>query len=210
MSHDHGSGSAAPNHHAHHSGFSGLTGLLAALSMTRRRGPMARLAIDLTGATAGEDVVDVGCGPGVACRLAATAGMTVTGVDPAPVMLRVARALDRRGRVSWLAGSAEDLPLPAATADVLWMLSTVHHVPDVELALAEVRRVLRPGGRFLAVERQAERGATGLASHGWLPEQAEALADLARAAGLTDVEVAAHSLPRGPVLSVTARRAQAV
>ncbi len=106
----------------------------------------------------------------------------------------------------WLTGRAEQLPLPDDAIDVVWTLSTIHHVPDVEGALAEARRVLRDGGRFLAVERQVQPGATGLASHGWLPEQAEALAKLASAAGFVDIAVSSHRLPRGPVLAVTARR----
>jgi ubiquinone/menaquinone biosynthesis C-methylase UbiE len=203
MSHTH---LTAPNHHADHPGFAGVGGLVAALSMIRGRTPMARLAITLTGASAGEDVVDVGCGPGVACRVAAEAGMNVAGVDPAAVMLKVARRLDRHGRVRWLTGRAEQLPLPDQAADVVWTLSCIHHVPDVEGALVEAKRVLRGGGRFLAVEREVQPGSTGLASHGWTPEQAEALAELASAAGFADVTVTTHRLPRGPVLAVTARR----
>jgi len=197
----------APNHHAHHPGFAGLSGLFAALSMVRGRQPMARLALELTDATTGESVIDVGSGPGVAARLAAARGLLVTGVEPADVMLRVARTLDVRRKVTWMQGRAEDVPMPDASADVVWTLSCIHHVPDVAGALAEAVRVLRPGGRFLAIEREVVAGATGLASHGWTPDQAEALAALARTAGLTDVAVGTHVLPRGTVLSVFARRA---
>ena len=56
----------------------------------------ARLAVRLSGMESDDVVVDVGCGPGVAVRYAAQLGATVTGVDPAPVMLRVARLLTRR------------------------------------------------------------------------------------------------------------------
>lgn len=117
-----------------------------------------------------------------------------------------ARLLDRRGRVTWKTGYAEHLPLPDGAADVVWVLSTIHHVPDVERALAEARRVLRLGGRFVAIERKTVPGATGLASHGWLPEQAEALADLVRAGGFVDVSAVERVLPRGPVLAVAAHR----
>ena len=206
MPHEHSGDGPAPNPHADHPGFHGVGGLIAALSMLRGRGPMARLAIELTGAQRREDVADVGCGPGVAARLAASAGMNVTGIDPADVMLRVARLLDRRGRVTWKTGYAEHLPLPDGAADVVWVLSTIHHVPDVERALAEARRVLRLGGRFVAIERKTVPGATGLASHGWLPERAEALADLVRAGGFVDVSAVERVLPRGPVLAVAAHR----
>ena len=55
----------------------------------------ARLAEQLSGLHPGDKVVDVGCGPGTAVRRAARLGASVIGVDPAPVMLRVARILTR-------------------------------------------------------------------------------------------------------------------
>lgn len=51
----------------------------------------AQLAIDLSELDAGERLVDIGCGPGIAVRHARARGAEVIGVDPAPVMLRVAR-----------------------------------------------------------------------------------------------------------------------
>ncbi len=62
--------SLVPNHHAHHRGFSGLTGWLAARSMSTGRTGNAELAIELTELRPGDRVVDIGCGPGVAARLA--------------------------------------------------------------------------------------------------------------------------------------------
>ena len=56
--------------------------------------------------------------------------------------------------------------------------------------------MLRPGGRFLAGERQSEPGAQGLHSHGWTPEQAEAFADACRAHGFFDVRVEEHLMNR--------------
>ena len=87
---------AAPNHHADYPGFAGVAGLVAALSMAVGRKGDAELAVRLSGMGPGDTVVDIGCGPGVAARYAARLGATVTGVDPAPVMLRVARLLTRR------------------------------------------------------------------------------------------------------------------
>ena len=54
------------------------------------RGAVGRFAADLTVGLAVDQVVDLGCGPGVAAREAARRGARVTGVDPAPVMLRLA------------------------------------------------------------------------------------------------------------------------
>ncbi len=196
-----------PNHHGHHPGFSGLGGLVAALSMTVGRRGDAELAADLAGLRAGDDVVDVGCGPGMAVRLAATRGANVVGVDPAPVMLDVARGTTRRSvGITWKVGRAESVPLPDASADVVWALSSVHHWPDVRGGVAEVARVLRPGGRFVAIEHQAEAGATGHGSHGWTTAQAETFAGLCWDAGLADADVSTHTGPKRPALAVVAHR----
>jgi ubiquinone/menaquinone biosynthesis C-methylase UbiE len=207
-----GGDALVPNHHADHPGFAGLGGLVAAWTFTIGRRGDAALAVRLTGLAPGEVVVDVGCGPGVAVRHAAAAGAgSVTGVDPATVMLRVGAVVgavrpSQRRRVRYVAGTAEALPLDDGHADVVWSLATVHHWRDLERGLAEVRRVLRPGGRFLAVERRSAPGATGHASHGWTDGQAAAFADCCRAAGFRDVTVATHaSDPRRRVLTVLAR-----
>jgi ubiquinone/menaquinone biosynthesis C-methylase UbiE len=195
---------ARPNHHAHYGSFAGLRGLLAALTMVPGREPTARLAAQLTGLSPQDRLVDVGCGPGSAARHAARQGSAVTGVDPAPVMLAVARLLPVRGLVTWREGTAEKLPLEDGSATVLWALSTVHHWADPQLALHEVRRVLQPGGRLLAVERHGDPEASGLASHGWSRAQADAFADQCREAGFTDVDVSTHRPGRGEVLAVRA------
>ena len=75
--------------------------------------------------------------PRVAARLSAERSAIVTGIDPAPVMLRVASRADRRRSVTWLR-VAEALPLPDRSHDVAWSLSTVHHWPDLMAGLAEV------------------------------------------------------------------------
>ena len=194
-----------PNHHADHAGFSGITGWLAARTMNRGRTGDAELAIALTGLRPGERVVDIGCGPGVAARLAAERGGVVTGVDPASVMLRVARRADRGRAVTWKRGVAEARPLPDGSQHVAWSLSTVHHWPDLDGGLVEVRRVLTPGNRFLATERRTSPGATGLASHGWTPAQADRFAELCESAGFADVTVSNHDSARGVLLAVLAR-----
>jgi ubiquinone/menaquinone biosynthesis C-methylase UbiE len=185
----------APNHHAHHPGFSGISGLAAAATFSVGRRPAADLAVHLAGVVRGDDLVDIGCGPGVAMRRAVAAGAaSVVGIDPATVMLRVGRVLSRlhvgsSAAVRYLEGSAEALPLPDGSASVVWSLSTVHHWRDLDLGLAEARRILRTSGRLLAIERQVEPGATGHASHGWTREQADLFAELCTTAGFTSVEV---------------------
>ncbi len=200
-------GALAPNHHGGHPGFSGITGFLAGLTMVLGRLRIARLACDLAGVSADDRVVDVGCGPGAAAREAARRGAEVTGVDPALVMLGMARRLTfRKLSVRWTEGVAEDLPLSDETATVVWSLATVHHWPLLDEGLAEARRVLKPGGRLLAIERKTRPGAKGLASHGWIREQAEAFAERCHEAGFTDVTVERHKPGWFPQLSVLAIR----
>lgn len=203
--HTHAPVPAPPNHHAHHRGFAGVSGAAIALVMAVGGGDRARLAIDLTGAGPQDTVVDLGCGPGTAVRRAARHGATVIGVDPARVMRRVATALSLgRPGVRYLDGSAEAIPLDDASATVVWSIATVHHWQDIDAGLAEARRVLRPGGRFLAVERHSAPGAKGLHSHGWTPAQAEAFAEACRAHGFVDVRTDEHHMGRHDVLAVLA------
>jgi ubiquinone/menaquinone biosynthesis C-methylase UbiE len=119
-------------------------------------------------------------------------------------MLRMARLVTRRrSAITWADGSAEALPVPDDSATIVWALATVHHWRDVDAGLAEVCRVLAPGGRLLAVERQSPPGATGFASHGWTTEQAESFAALCRSAGFRDVTVASRRAGRRSVWAIS-------
>ena len=198
----------APNHHADHPGMHGIAGLLAGVSMALGGHARARLAIELAGLRPDDDVVDVGCGPGRAARAAAQRARTVVGVDPAPMMLRMAQLHPTRGRsrLSWVPGTAEDLPVGDRAASVVWSIATVHHWRDIDAGLGEAARVLRPGGRLVVIERWRPPSATsGLASHGWTDDQAAAFADACGAAGFVGVE---HGRPgEGRLVSVVGRRA---
>ena len=195
-----------PNHHADFPGFAGLSGLLAAASMVLGGRGNARLAERLSGLAPGEAVADIGCGPGTAARRAARLGAQVIGVDPAPVMLRLARLLTprRAAAVRYLQGSAEALPLPDSSVSVAWSIACVHHWADLDAGLREARRVLKPGGRLVALERLTRPGATGLASHGWTAGQASAFAERCRAHGFTDASTTQHEGGRRTTVSVTA------
>lgn len=192
-----------PNHHAHYPGFAGLSGVLAALSMLGREGD-ARLVEELSGLGPEDTVLDIGCGPGTAVRHAARLGATATGVDPAPVMLRVARFLTRStGPVRYLAGTAEALPVPDGSASVVWAVASVHHWTDLDAGLREARRVLRPGGRLVAVERRTHPGARGHASHGWTDEQARAFGERCLQHGFAGPQAGRHRTGHRTTMSVT-------
>jgi 2-polyprenyl-3-methyl-5-hydroxy-6-metoxy-1,4-benzoquinol methylase len=93
-------------------------------------------------------VLDVGCGEGRFAANLAQAGMAVVGVDVAEEPLRRARArhpsLDLR-----MVPAESAWPLPDASFDVVWAGETIEHVADTRGWLAELRRLLRPGGRLL-------------------------------------------------------------
>jgi ubiquinone/menaquinone biosynthesis C-methylase UbiE len=181
-------------------------GLVAALSRTFGRKGNAQLAVRLSGMDSGDRVVDVGCGPGVAVRYAARYGATVTGVDPAPVMLRVARLFTWRSvKVRYVEGAAEAIPLPDGSSSVVWSIATVHHWSDLDAGLREVRRVLLSGGRLVAMERRAQPGARGHRSHGWTDEQATVFAERCRAHDFSDVCLERATIGRRPTVSVVAR-----
>jgi ubiquinone/menaquinone biosynthesis C-methylase UbiE len=122
------------------------------------------------------------------------------------VMLRLARFLTRRSApaVRYAEGSAEALPLPDSSVSVAWSIACVHHWADLDTGLQEARRALKPGGRLVAIERLTRPGATGLASHGWTPEQASAFADRCRAHGFTGARVDRHGAGRRAKVSVRA------
>lgn len=202
-----------PNHHGDHPGFRGPVSYLIGLSMVAAHRHDAELVCDLTGVGAGDTVVDVGCGPGTAARVAARRGAAVTGVDPSPAMLRLARLLTavqpwrRRGPVTWVRAGVEAMPVEDGSTSICWSLAAVHHWPHLEEGLGEVHRILRPGGTFLALERLTEPGATGMASHGWTPDQADAFARLLTDRGFADPRVERHRVGRDrKVVTVIATR----
>ena len=94
-------------------------------------------------------LVDVGCGTGRFAAFAkARRGGRVWGVDPAPEMLRRARARPDAVGIGWKQAGAERLPFTGGWFDAAHMHLVVHTLPDRPAALAETARVLMPGGRF--------------------------------------------------------------
>jgi len=95
-------------------------------------------------------VLDVGCGTGQSRRIYAPQARTYTGVDLSRVALRVARA--RHGGSAWLQGDAHRLPFADGSFDVIAFSSVLHHLADIEIALAAARRVVTPGGLIFAFD----------------------------------------------------------
>jgi ubiquinone/menaquinone biosynthesis C-methylase UbiE len=198
-----------PNHHADDNAkFGGPMGYLAALTMIVGRGGDGEVVTELAGVSETDHVLDIGCGPGTAARIAAATGARVTGIDPAQPMLDLAGVLTRlrtpAGPVEWIRAGCEDVPAADDTYSVCWSLASVHHWPDLEAGLTEVRRVLKPGGQFIALEKQSPPDADGLASHGWTAGQAERFAAMLPDFGFRDAAVENHIRGRRETVTVRA------
>jgi ubiquinone/menaquinone biosynthesis C-methylase UbiE/DNA-binding transcriptional ArsR family regulator len=98
-------------------------------------------------------VGDLGCGSGRIAATVAPYARSVVAVDSSPEMLEVARArLAGFGNVEVVQGRIEELPLAPASLDLALVVHLLHHVVDPTAALAEVARVLRPGGRVVVAD----------------------------------------------------------
>ena len=100
----------------------------------------------------GQRVVDLATGTGDLALLAAARGGRVIGLDLAPRMIALARRKPGASAVRFLVGDMTSLPLPPASVDVVTTGYGLRNVPELDRALAEIARVLRPGGRFLSLD----------------------------------------------------------
>jgi SAM-dependent methyltransferase len=91
-------------------------------------------------------VLDVGCGDGQVSRLAAAQGSQVVGLDP--TWNQVVVAHKRAAGPAYARAGAAALPVATASVDAVVACLVFEHIRDVDAAIAEVARVLRPGGRF--------------------------------------------------------------
>jgi SAM-dependent methyltransferase len=112
--------------------------------------PVAAHLVRFAGIRAGESVLDVGTGTGVVAVTAARTGARVSALDLTPELLVQARENARiagHSEIAWQEGDAENLPYPDASFDVV--VSQFGHMfaPRPEVAVAEMRRVLKPSGR---------------------------------------------------------------
>jgi SAM-dependent methyltransferase len=105
---------------------------------------------------AGRTLVDLGCGSGYWLPRYATSAARVIGVEPDPSLLPLATA--RSEVVTVLPGSAEHLPLGDASVDVVHARFAYFWPPACQRGLAEVLRVLRPGGTLVMVDNDTRRG----------------------------------------------------
>lgn len=105
----------------------------------------------VAGAAAGR-VLEIGIGSGLNLAAYPAAVREVLGLDPSPRLLARAKRAASRAPVRLIEGSAEAIPLDTGSVDSVVTTWTLCSIPRADLALAEMRRVLRPGGRLLFVE----------------------------------------------------------
>jgi ubiquinone/menaquinone biosynthesis C-methylase UbiE len=104
------------------------------------------------------DLLDVGCGTGTFAAMVSGAGLPakIVGLDYAASMCRMAhqkaRAASATDRVRFLNGDSEHLPFAAGSFDVITCSNSFHHYPHPDLAVQEMHRVLRPGGRLVILD----------------------------------------------------------
>ena len=104
-----------------------------------------------------DSVLDACCGTGDLALEAQRAGARVTGLDFSERMLE--RARSKSGAVQWVRGDVLALPFPDESFDVVTVGFGIRNVEDLEAGLAELCRVLRPGGRLGCLEITRPRGA---------------------------------------------------
>jgi SAM-dependent methyltransferase len=116
--------------------------------------PYLRPIVDRAG-TKGSDILEIGLGYGSLGQHLASRGRTYQGLDiaeePVGLMQLRLQAVDRAHVGQARQGSALDLPFPPEAFDVVVSIGTLHHTGNLVRSIAEVRRVLRPGGRAVVM-----------------------------------------------------------
>lgn len=143
----------------------------------RVRGLYQRLFSGLLAEHRSKRLLDAGCGTGIYFDVLSQFADTIEAVDTSPEMIQVARTYcEETGLVSIHphVGSVEALAYPDGSFDTVVELDVLHHVGDIRKALAEIYRVLQPGGRFLIFEPNIWNPLMFLA-HALPPEERRAL-----------------------------------
>jgi ubiquinone/menaquinone biosynthesis C-methylase UbiE len=149
-------------------------------------------------------VLDVGCGTGtLALALTSRVGTgAVHGIDASPEMIAVAKekAAKTGSTVDFQVALIEAIPFPAATFDLVTSSLMLHHLPDdlKRTGLGEIRRVLKPGGRFMALDFAAHSHSLGpdrplshllsIFGHSRGESMVDTLMPMLKDAGFSDVE----------------------
>lgn len=104
----------------------------------------------LGGFAPGARIADLGCGSGVFTSLLQRRGFDCVGVDLSPKLIRIAR--QTYPDVEFREGDIEHLPFADESFDGVLLAGVLHHLPELSACAAEIKRILRPGGRFVGFD----------------------------------------------------------
>ncbi|RIQ31041.1 class I SAM-dependent methyltransferase [Jiangella rhizosphaerae] len=160
-----------------------------------------RAVVDLAELRAGETVLEVGCGPGMALELAAqrTGAEHAAAVDPSETFVAMARK--RVPRADVRVAGAEDVPFPDASFAAIYTLASMHHWDDRDAGLLTLAAKLAPGGRLLLAERLLDRPGHGI-TPAQLGEVSARLADV----GQTGVRTVQRRIGRRTLAVIVSER----
>jgi SAM-dependent methyltransferase len=164
--------------------------------------PNFRVILGELALTREDYLLEVGCGGGAMLKRALESGCRAAAVDHSPDMVRLALQENRdavlEGRLEVRESGADALPFPNATFTCAAMTGVLGFLPDPVAALAEVRRVLAPGGRFVALGSEPELKGTPAAPEPFASRlrfyEDDELAELGRKAGFEEVRVVRRGL----------------
>jgi ArsR family transcriptional regulator len=151
-------------------------------------------------------VGDLGCGSGALSEVLAPVVQRIIAVDDSAAMLSEARErLGRFDHVEIQRGTLEALPLPDQTLDIATLMLVLHHLPDPEKAIAEVGRVLKPGGKLLIVDmlphdRQEYRQSMGHVWMGFATDRIERLLNRYEFENVRIIDLPTETTAMGPSL----------
>jgi ubiquinone/menaquinone biosynthesis C-methylase UbiE len=154
--------------------------------------------MELAAPAPGEKVLDVGCGTGtLALALKSSVGTgEVHGIDASPEMIQVAKEKAKAGSdIDFQVALIEAIPFPDASFDLVTSSLMLHHLPDdlKRTGLDEIRRVLKPGGRFMAMDFAAHSHSPlghllSIFGHSRGESMVDKLMSMLKDAGFSDIE----------------------
>lgn len=125
-----------------------------------------------------DSVLDVGCGEGRFCRKLLGVGIAACGLDPVPAMIDAAQKQDQNGQ--YTLGFAEDLPFQDESFDLVVTYLSLIDIDGPEVAISEMARVLKPGGRILVANLSSFATSSSVVGRRYCRDTGEELRPLGR------------------------------
>ena len=163
---------------------------------------IVRACVAFGGLKPGNSVADLGCGTGVFTRILHDFGFHSKGLDMSDGLIRLARR--DNPEIEFVVGDVEKMPFDSESLDGVFLSGILHHLPDPSTCAREVRRVLKPGGVFVAFDPNRknpfmwlyrDRTSPFYSSNGVTPNERPIIAsEIAQTFRETGFEVAIHYL----------------